>query len=78
MVINGTALNGALIKSTRKAKHIGRAELSRRCGCDVKTIWNAEQGRNVQAETLAKIAAALEVSLDSLFTAPAPGEEAVA
>lgn len=78
MVINGTALNGALIQSTRKAKKIGRAELSRRCGCDVKTIWNAEQGRNVQSETLVKIAAALELSLDSLFTTPATGEEAVA
>jgi transcriptional regulator with XRE-family HTH domain len=63
-------LNGKLIQDARTAKKIGRANLSRQVGVDVKTIYNAEKGRNVQAHTLAKIALALEIPLDDLFTQP--------
>jgi transcriptional regulator with XRE-family HTH domain len=59
-------INGNLIEQTRHARKIKRAELSRRCGCDTKTIWNAEHGRNVNIETLLKIADELDLSLDAL------------
>ncbi len=73
-------INGRLIETTRKAKGIKRAELSRRTGCDTKTIWNAEHGRNVQWDTLVKIADELDLSLDALrVPAPTlPDEEKVA
>jgi transcriptional regulator with XRE-family HTH domain len=72
-------INGNLITQTMKAKGIKRAPLARKCGCDVKTIWNAEHSRNVNTYTLIKIADALDLSLDALrMPAPDADAEAVA
>jgi transcriptional regulator with XRE-family HTH domain len=72
-------INGTLITQTMKTKGVKRAPLARECGCDTKTIWNAEHGRNVNTYTLIKIADALDLSLDALrMPAPDAESEAVA
>lgn len=61
-------LNGEKLRAARDAKKISRAQLSRTIGVTIETIERAEKNKNVpNANTIAAIAAALDVPMESLF-----------
>lgn len=65
-------LNGQRLRTIRDGKGISRAELSRMVNVSIETIKRAENNEHkTNAETVAKIAAALNVPMESLFDAEA-------
>lgn len=60
-------LNGTRLREARKAKGLSRPQVFLLTGASVDTIKRAEQGRPPSAVTLAKIADALGVDMESLF-----------
>lgn len=62
--------NGEAVRSARLRKAWSTSDLSRHTRCTVKTIENAERGKAIFANTLARIASALGVDYDSLIARP--------
>ena len=61
---------GRRIHDRREAKRISQAQLAKLVGKSPVTVWNWEsKGRHPRPETLAKVAAALDVSEDFLSEA---------
>lgn len=56
----------------RESKQMSRAELANLAGVTRQTIYNLESGvtKNANIRTLRKLAAALDVSMDVIFSAP--------
>lgn len=64
-----TTFRGSKIKAARDAKGLTQKELADRLGKRQEAISRLEHGQQPRSETLAKIAAELDVSIDSFFTA---------
>jgi len=62
--------NGDAVRSARLRKAWTSDDLAGHAECDVKTVQNAERGKAIYANTLARIASALEVDYDSLIGRP--------
>lgn len=62
---------GYRVKECREEKHLSQAKLAEKSGVSRVAISLIETGgiRNVSSQTLLKLAAALEVSVDRLFFA---------
>lgn len=54
------------LKEVMKSKEISQADLSKKTGLSVKTIWNAEQGKSISMTTAKLIGKALGVKLEEL------------
>ena len=60
---------GKRIKYLRKSKNITQEQLAEIINMDITTLSKIETGRNYpQPETIEKLASALEVDIDKLFT----------
>jgi transcriptional regulator with XRE-family HTH domain len=61
-------LNGDRLREAREAAGFSRPQLYRATGVSIDTISRAEAGQNIPLAThLATLAAALGISMDSLF-----------
>jgi len=59
--------NGQVIKSTRQARGLTRAQLADRVGCSYSHLYNLETGRKrAKPELLARIARELHIGLDEI------------
>ena len=68
-------LNGQRLKETRLKVGLSRPELYRKTGVSIETIKRAENNEHdTSSENIAKLAAALGVSMDSLFDPPIDSE----
>lgn len=66
-------LDGAAVERARKSRSLSRERLARLVNCSTGTILRIERGDGgTAAETVAAIAVALDVPLDSLFTEEVP------
>lgn len=59
----------AEIQHLRESHGWSQAELARRSGYSIKTIWKAETGRRLKRQTLADIAAALGTQIEAILLA---------
>ena len=67
MIVGATTVNGKL-KAIRERRGMSKSELARRAKTTYQTVLNIETNRyDPSAKTLARIARALEVSVDSLI-----------
>ena len=64
--MRGIKAHGESILRFRKARGWTQEQLARRCGCDVRTVHNAERSRAVVFETLRLLAVALETTPGAL------------
>lgn len=62
--------NGDAVRAARLRKAWTTDELAGHTDCAIKTIENAERGKPIYANTLARIASALGVEYDSLIARP--------
>lgn len=59
---------GAHLQQTRRLAGLSQTELSLRAGVGLQVVTRAEQGRSTpSAEACARLARALEISIESLF-----------
>lgn len=66
---------GERIHQIRDEQGLGRTELAKRCGFNESTIVNAETGASCSLYVLAKLAEALDVTLDDLVPIDALKDE---
>jgi transcriptional regulator with XRE-family HTH domain len=64
--------DGKKIQQLRSERGWTVEDLARKAGCVPKSIYNAEQGKNIRRPTLAEIAAALKVEPKDLIQAEQP------
>jgi DNA-binding XRE family transcriptional regulator len=70
-------LDGTLVKRYRDERGLSREKLARLADCSTRTIVRIEmEGADVRAGIVARIALALGVPVDAIFTKP-PEEAAV-
>jgi len=67
--MRGFEANGAAIRELRKLRGWKQEDLAAAANCAVRTIGSAEHGKAIDPATLARIAAALEVSLPDVLIA---------
>jgi transcriptional regulator with XRE-family HTH domain len=62
----GIVVRGSAVQSFRHARGLTQEELAKLANLDVKTVRNAEQGKRLDADTLQRLAKALEAELATL------------
>lgn len=68
---------GRAVRAAREARKFSQVELAKGVGCDQTTVSLVERGKvSTSAALVARIAAFLEVTTDSLLLATAPDSEA--
>lgn len=60
--MRGALADGGAIRQRRKTLGLTQEQLASQASCDTKTVRRAEQGKNLDTYTLAKIATALAIS----------------
>jgi transcriptional regulator with XRE-family HTH domain len=65
-LMRGTTANGKLVHAARVSRGLTQEQLASLAGVDAKTIRKAEQGKRLDARTLARLALALEMDLEQL------------
>lgn len=65
--MRGVALNGGTLRQFRRAQGLTQESLADFVGCDIKTIRNAEKGRNLDAATVRRIGEAVGLPLETII-----------
>ncbi len=72
--MRGATANGKKVHAARTRRGLTQEQLASLAGVDVKTVRKAEQGKRLDARSLARLALALETNLQQLIRGAAPGD----
>jgi DNA-binding XRE family transcriptional regulator len=71
--MRGVPANGAYIKQARRSRGLTQEALADAAGCDIKTVYRAEQAARLDMATLARLADALRVPYRRVISASEDG-----